>query len=509
VTRSIGEVPMIPAEPLLDERYQLESLIGRGGMGTVYRALDTRLGRRVAVKLLVDTPAADEARFRAEVRMLARLSHPNLVRVLDTGESNGRLFLVMELIEGTTLEKRLRTGPLPPDDAAILGAEVSSALAYVHRQGIVHRDIKPANILLDREGVAHLADFGIARLVDTTGATTGMVLGTPAYLAPEQVQGGEIGPAVDIYALGLVLIETLTGERAFVGTPSEISAVRMQRPPDMPDGLDPEWRRTLAAMTALSAAERPTASSLRRHLANLPDAQATRPIALADQTELYPVADPTPPAVPVAPVAPVGAAPEPARASRQRPSLTAALIAVIAALVIALLLAATGLFSGAPPSRTGSGQTSTTLHSSTSVPRVGTTLPPTTTPPTTTSVTVASAAGQLVSVIESGVRDGTIQPQVGQQLVNGLNPVLFAQQPEPQQQEAQQLAAVAQMISHALSQSQITTGAGSSVTSALDRLVTALGMTPAAVTTTTAPPPPKHHGHGNGGGGDGGDGGGG
>src|SRR5664280_3038686 len=180
-------------------------------MGVVYRARDTRLDRPVAVKVLRAAEDANEERFLAEVRILARFSHANLVRLLDAGDADGRPYLVMDLVDGETLSQRLASTGIAPQQSARIGADVSRALAYVHEQGVVHRDVKPGNVLLDESGVAYLTDFGIARLIDTTGMTaTGLTLGTPAYLAPEQIQGGVVGPAADVYALGLVLVECLS-----------------------------------------------------------------------------------------------------------------------------------------------------------------------------------------------------------------------------------------------------------------------------------------------------------
>jgi serine/threonine protein kinase len=467
-------------------------------MGTVYRAIDTRLGRPVAVKLIVESAAADEERFRAEVRTLAHLSHPHLVRLLDAGISDGRLFFVMELIEGLTLGTRLQEGPLSTDEAAVLGSGVASALAYVHRAGIVHRDVKPANILIDRDGAPHLADFGIARLVGSTGMTaTGLALGTPAYLAPEQVQGDRIGPEADVYALGLVLVECITGARAFTGTASEVTAARLHRSPELPAWLQPEWRQVLTAMTALAPAERPTAGAVHKHLAELTQGLATVPLlggvplpAGKGGTELLPKRD----SAPFANGTRSGTELE----RHKRAILGGAIAAVVAALF--LLLAVLGVFSGSPSPSGASTHPPTTLKLTTSSTS-GSSTTTTTTPPTTTTLSVPGAAGDLVAAIESGVRAGTINPNAGQQLVTSLNQVLNSPQPLPANQEAQQLTQFAAMLGQDIGQDKVAGTAVTTVTKALDRLAAALGVSaPSVTTSTTAPPPgpPPKHGHGHG-----------
>ncbi len=255
---------------LLDGRYRLAARIGSGGTGDVYRARDLRLGRQVAVKLIPEAPGATSRRFEGEARMLAGFVHPNLVRVLDAGEHEGQWFLVMELIDGESLASRLIRGPLSSEETARLGTSLASALAYVHERGVVHRDVKPANILLGNEGWVWLADFGIARLVDGVGTTAaGTVPGTLAYLAPEQAEGQLVEPAADIYALGLVLLECLTGERAFAGTASEITAARLTRGPAVPHDLDSGWASVIRTMTARAPGNRPSAPAVAGFLATM------------------------------------------------------------------------------------------------------------------------------------------------------------------------------------------------------------------------------------------------
>jgi serine/threonine protein kinase len=250
---------------VLADRYRLEGVLGRGGVADVYRARDLVLDRDVAVKMLRESVDGSERdRFVGEAKTLARLSHAGLVTVLDVGVSGTQPFLVMELVEGSTLAAALRGGPLPPDRVAALGAELARAVAHAHEQGVIHRDVKPGNVLLSSEGGAKLADFGIARLLgDAAGHTkTGMTIGTPAYLSPEQVRGAAVGPPSDVYSLGLVLLEALTGERAFTGTSIETALARLHRPPRIPEELPDQWRELLAAMTATAPDARPTAAEV-------------------------------------------------------------------------------------------------------------------------------------------------------------------------------------------------------------------------------------------------------
>ena len=286
----------------LGERYLLGEVIGRGGMADVYRATDQLLHRPVAIKVLRDTAdnESDRRRFTAEATTLARLNHVNLVMVLDAGIDAEQPFLVMELVDGPTLGTSSQDGPLPVERVGQIGAQMADALAYAHREGVVHRDVKPGNVLLGSDGRARLADFGIARLIgDTVRHTkTGHAIGTPAYLSPEQVLGNEVTPAADVYSLGLVLLEALTGERAYPGSPTEAALVRLSKPPTVPESLPGPWRDLLTRMTAIEPGDRPTADEV---------AAALRSPAPAPTP-----ADPTRTVVMAAAPAPAATAPAPA-----------------------------------------------------------------------------------------------------------------------------------------------------------------------------------------------------
>ncbi|MEV6737136.1 protein kinase [Streptomyces sp. NPDC051104] len=252
-------------------RYRLGAGIGRGGAADVHEAFDVRLGREVAVKLFrPDTDPRMEERFSEEAVLLARMQHPGLVTVYDAGRHKERAYLVMQLIKGETLRTHLTAGPLPPGRVAELGAALAQALAHVHGAGIVHRDVKPSNVLLSASGAPHLADFGIARLVNATRHTASDVLiGTAAYLAPEQVMGKEVGPSADVYALGLLLLECLKGELEYEGTPLESALARLHRPPVVPPSVPHELACLLRAMTAQDAEARPAAEHCAQALSAL------------------------------------------------------------------------------------------------------------------------------------------------------------------------------------------------------------------------------------------------
>jgi hypothetical protein len=262
----------VPSTPLfedrvLSDRYRLDGLLGRGGMAEVYLAQDTVLGRPVAVKVF--RPGTGSLRHgkrqQQEAELLASLDHPGLVTVYDAGfdSDEERSFLVMEIVRGPTLAARLAVGPLTEAEVRDVGAPLADALAYVHDRGVVHRDVKPGNVLFTDAGDHHgvkLTDFGIARMADTARLTEdGLIVGSARYLSPEQARGAEVGPPTDVYALGLVLLECLTGAPVFPGTGIETAVARLHRDPQIPDRVDPAFGRLLAAMTRRVPAERPTA----------------------------------------------------------------------------------------------------------------------------------------------------------------------------------------------------------------------------------------------------------
>lgn len=246
---------------LLDGRYRLGGLLGQGGVATVHDAVDVVLGRRVAVKLYRAADPVGRFRFASEARLLAGLSHPGLVAVYDVCLDGDQPFLVLQLVNGPTLRDLMNPGPFDPAAMARIGASLADALAYVHDRDVVHRDVKPSNILIDPSGEPRLTDFGLARVLTATHLTgSGEYVGTAAYLAPEQITDVDVGPPADIYALGLVLLECLTGRTEYTGNAAETALARLSRRPRIPEDLPSAWRILLAAMTAQDPADRPSAA---------------------------------------------------------------------------------------------------------------------------------------------------------------------------------------------------------------------------------------------------------
>jgi serine/threonine protein kinase len=323
----------------------------------VYRAHDRRLCRDVAIKVFDrDVVQADRARRMREFAIHGALDHPAVVPLYDCGTEDGWTYLVMKLVDGPSLTERLLEGPLPADEVTAVADRLAGALEHLHAQGVTHRDLKPANILLGPEGPV-LVDFGIAHALDSTRVTrTGTVAGTAAYMAPEQVAGESAGPPADIYALGLVLLECLTGEREYPGTIVESAMARLTRQPRLPESLPEPMAAVIARMTAREPDDRPSAQSVR---------QSLRRPELAT----------SPPTVPL---------PRHRGGTKRAPIVAAGLIAAAGALVLPLLL------SGKPVDGT-----STPQSPSVTPPASGRTVAPSSAPD-------ARPAGQGASSRQSG-----------------------------------------------------------------------------------------------------------
>lgn len=296
---------------VLAQRYALERPFASGGMATVWRATDDVLQRTVAVKVLHPHLAADEAfltRFRREARAAARLVHPNIVSIYDTGGGVGsdgltHHFIVMEFCARGTLQETLAAeGPLPPQRTCEIGVAVAGPLAHAHRVGIVHRDVKPANVLLTEDGTLKVADFGIAKAAFQAGdiTQTGTIIGTLGYLSPEQLRGDEPNPRSDLYSLGIVLYEALTGRVPLAAdTPLETAMRHLRDEPSPPRTLRPEVPRPLDAVIMKALAKNPehrfaSAEEMKAALEELTTERVQVPAFSADTTEVWEPPEPSP-----------------------------------------------------------------------------------------------------------------------------------------------------------------------------------------------------------------------
>ena len=399
---------------MLSGRYRLQSVLGRGGMATVWRGTDERLARPVAVKVL-DRSATTEPhavrRFDQEARTAGRLTHPHIVAVHDVGVDNDLPYLVMELVEGLSLAALLDRGPLPVDQAARIAAQVCDALAAAHAHGVVHRDIKPANILLTSSGVAKVCDFGIARLMSQQQAgltAPHTVIGTSSYMAPEQAIGAAVDARTDLYALGCVLYAMLTGEPPYVAdNPLAVMWQHQHEPApsvrsvraDVPVGLDDLIRSLLAK----DPVDRPAAALEARSRLAAPSqdtsVRATPPAM--PRTRTMPVLEPTT-------VAPATAL----RRVRSRPAAIVA-VAVVVSVVLASLITA-ALVSSHSDERPSA---STPVRAATSLTTVS--------PPATSSTLDASDPTTAIrSVIDQQRRTGHLDARAAQELSAKLREVV-------------------------------------------------------------------------------------
>ena len=326
---------------LIAGRYTLEELVGSGGMSSVYRAHDGQLERDVAVKILHSSYLGDGdavERFRREARSVAQLSHPNVVTIIDRGEDDGNQFIVFEYVPGKTLKDYVAArGPLPPGKALSIAVEVGKGLAYAHRAGIVHRDVKPQNVILNGDGLPKVTDFGIAHSVDVETAVTqsGTVLGTSDYIAPEQASGRPAVPASDVYGLGCVLFELLTGSTPYSGSSFvDVAMQHLHSPTPSVRERRPEVPARLAAAVERAMAKDPADrfGSMDDFVAEL---QACRDGLGGSAGETTAVVTETPAAASVPPARSVGSA-----SRRPRRPVGATVLPILLGLVVAGVVAA-------------------------------------------------------------------------------------------------------------------------------------------------------------------------
>jgi hypothetical protein len=337
---------------LIDDRYAILETLGGGGMAEVFRARDEVLGREVALKILRGQYAGDEEfveRFRREAKSAAALNHPNIVQVYDQGRANdGTYYMAMEYVPGGTLKERIvREGRLNPREAARIASRVAEALDVAHYRGIVHRDIKPQNILIGDSGEAKVADFGIARAATAKTVTeTSLILGTAAYMSPEQVRGERVGPASDLYSLGVVLYEMLTGELPYTGEHPLATAMKhLDEPPRHPKEANPAVPEELDALTTKLLAKDPekryaSAAELAEDLGRVRD--GLPPLAAGTEEDTTPRMAPGTGKTLTAPVAAPARGRVPASRSRRRWALLLAALLLGAALLGGLAWALSG-----------------------------------------------------------------------------------------------------------------------------------------------------------------------
>jgi serine/threonine-protein kinase len=470
-------------------RYELAEVIGRGGMGTVYRAVDLVLGRSVAVKmlpgLLADQDPTSIARFEREARAAAALSHPAVVAVYDTGADETTRFMVMELISGRSLEAILRDeDPLDPDRAAGIAARVADALAAAHAAGIVHRDIKPANVMVAEDGSVRVLDFGIARVMDGTTITqNASVLGTAAYMSPEQALGKPADERSDIYSLGCVLYALLTGHPPFSGDGA--AAILNQHANIAPPPLraasgrvSPELNALVMEMLAKSPDDRPqSAAQVRDRLTSPSASQSAIPAVTAATARV----DQTTATRSLPRVA--------ARPDRRRLILAGALAVLV--LVIAVVALASG--GGSPHNATTPKARSPATTPATTA--TASTKPATSTPTTAPSQraqprTVSGAAGALTALATQDVQSGTIDQQAAQQITNTLSDILNSYEMGHTTDAQHKLADLSQQVVMLEQQGHITSAAAPALNRAVANLSAALASAPPPTTHTPGGQPP-------------------
>jgi eukaryotic-like serine/threonine-protein kinase len=405
---------------VLADRYAIGELLGRGGMAEVYLATDRVLDRPVAVKVLGSWLASDASfveRFRREALAAARLSHPSLVAVYDAGSEDDLHFIVMEHVPGETLADVLRReGRLPADRARTIAARAGEALAVAHAAGIVHRDVKPANVMLTAGGGVKLMDLGIARGIEGESITrASSILGTAGYVSPEQARGERVDHRSDIYSLGCVLYEMLTGRQPFeADNPVAVAYKHVHESPVAPTSIDPSIPPALEAATLRAMEKDPSArfpgatgmmAALDDATAPVPPVEATRPLPVAG-------AAPAPPTTPL-----------PRRA--ERPPRRRRMVPLLALIVVLAILGALAfaLFGGDPPAD-GRANGSPTRSVSPSPPTDSPSASPSTTPSVVPVDSVDAAAEALRTVVADGIAEGRISEKAEEEILKKLDEAL-------------------------------------------------------------------------------------
>jgi serine/threonine protein kinase len=461
-------------------------------MSDVFRAVDEVNSTDVAIKIVRSPDREYAQRLAQEAQALRRFSHPGLVQLFEAGVNGDMAYLVMEFVDGPSLDQVLRNGPLTTAETASIGSSLADALAYAHAQGVVHRDVKPANILIGSDGLARLTDFGIARLVDTSTLTlTGTMLGTATYMAPEQLENHAVGPSADVWSLGIVLLECLTGERVYAGTPSEVLARRMAGPVTLPDGLPVPWKLLLTGMLASTPEDRLSALDVSTMLAT-PAFRSTwvRPTPSSDITTI--VGDPrnvrggrdgetsivAPRASPVA-----------TRTGPKTPN-SVRNARVIAVVVLVVILAGIGI-AFALGSKSPSVTTTTVAPTTTEAPTTTTTLP-----------SISHSLTKMVNDVVAGQGAHAIGPQVAQSISSGAQKAVTDLASGDAQSAANDLQGVASAVVNGLANGYITPAYGAVLQSDLKTLANALGLsaaaTPSSSTTTTTSTTTTFANNGNG-----------